>query len=181
VLEQDASPTIKLETPAQYRKEGGALNRRSQKKRDRFAEIDQILREISHQALCHCGDNTLDETITRDVMDGVEKLTTSSRLKRALGPNGKRKCPDCEAGWTQKLSTKNTGPVHKTPPKGPGTDISADVVGPMPRSINGYTLFLIIICLQTKFIYIVGLKEQSDMHIKLREYMALIKRADVKH
>ena len=107
-------------------KECRNTDRRTQKKRDRFAEIDQTLREISHDAMSHCGDHTLDETITRQVMDGTEALTTSGRLKLALGPLGKRKCKHCEAGWAQKQHT--TGPVHKTPPKGPGTDISADVV-----------------------------------------------------
>jgi hypothetical protein len=99
-------------------------------------------------------------------MDGTEAQTTSGRLKRALGPLGKRKCKHCEAGWAQKQSTKNTGAVHKKAPKGPGTDVSADVVGPMPTSIDGNNLFLITICMQTKWIWMRGLKDQSEMHLK---------------
>ena len=129
--------------------------------------------------MSHCGDHTLDETITRQVMDGTEALTTSGRLKLALGSLGKRKCKHCEAGWAQKQHT--TGPVHKTPPKGPGTDISADVVGPMPTSIDGKNLFLITICMQTKWIWMSGLKNQSDMHLKFDEYLAITKRMDMKH
>ena len=39
-------------------KEYRNTDRRTQKKRDRFAEIDQTLREISHDAMSHCGDHT---------------------------------------------------------------------------------------------------------------------------
>jgi hypothetical protein len=120
--------------------------------------------------MIHCGDHTLDETTTRQVMDGTEALTTPGRLKRALGPLGKRKCKHCEAGWAQKQHTRNNGPVHKTPPKGPQALISADVVGPIPTSINGNNLFLITICMQTKWIWMSGLKDQSDMHLKFGEY-----------
>jgi hypothetical protein len=131
--------------------------------------------------MSHCGDKTLDETITRVVMDGTEKLMTLSRLERALGYQGKRKCKHCKACKAQKQSTKISGAVHKTPPKGPGTDVSADVVGPIPTSIEGNTLFLLIICIQTKWIYICGLKDQKDMHLKFDEYLALMRREDVKH
>ena len=41
------------------------------------APVDEVLREIVHDALSHCGDQTLDETITRKVMHDVEELTTS--------------------------------------------------------------------------------------------------------
>ena len=92
-----------LKSPKQRKqKERKTTDRRTHKKRDRFVEIDQVLREISHDAMSHCGDHTLDEAITRQVMDGTEALTTSGRLKRALGPLGKRKCKHCEAGWAQK-------------------------------------------------------------------------------
>jgi hypothetical protein len=92
-----------LKSPKQKKqKERKTTDRRTYKKRDRFVEIDQVLRETSHDAMSHCGDHTLDETITRQVMDGTEALTTSGRLKRALGPLGKRKCKHCEAGWAQK-------------------------------------------------------------------------------
>ena len=130
---------------------------------------------------CHCGDGTLYETITRQVMDGMEGMTTSGRIKRALGPHGKRRCKHCEAGWSRKQSTKSSGIVHKTPPKGEGTDISADVIGPVRKSVEGYTLMLIIVDLQTKYLYVRGLKEQRDMHTKFDEYCSLMKRLDVKH
>jgi hypothetical protein len=183
VDEDELERQAQLDEEADHPMQGGAAtnNRRQQKQRHRRPEIDQVLREISHDALCHCGDKTLDETITRQVMDGGEKLTTSGRLKRALGPKGKRKCRHCEAGWAQKQSTKNSGMVHKTPPKGAGTDVSADVVGPMPRSIEGHNLFLIVIDLQTKWIYIAGMKDQADMHLRFDEYLALMKREDMKH
>jgi hypothetical protein len=83
---------------------GTTSNRRSQKKRDRYAAIDQRLRDISHDAMSHCGEKTLDETITREVMNGCEKLPTSERLERALGLLRKL-CSHCETGKAQKQST----------------------------------------------------------------------------
>ena len=145
--------------------------RRRQTKRERTMQIDQILRNVAHDALCHCGDGTLDETITRQVMDGMEGMTTSTRIKRELGPGGKPKCKHCEAGWSRKQSIRSTGEVHKESPKGEGTDISADVIGPVRTSIEGFTLMLIIVCLQTKHLYVRGLKEQRDMHIKFDEWL----------
>lgn len=140
-------------------------------KRDQRTPIDELVRGVAHDALCHCGDGTLDETITRQVMDGMEGMTTSGRIKRALGPHGKRRCKHCEAGWSRKQSTRSSGIVHKkTPPKREGTDISADVIGPVRKSVEGYTLMLIIVDLQTKYLYVRGLKEQRDMHVKFDEY-----------
>ena len=40
---------------------------------------------------------------------------------------------------------------------------------------------LIIVDLQTKYLYVRGLKEQRDMHTKFDEYCSLMKRLDVKH
>jgi len=145
------------------------------------APVDEVLREIVHDALSHSGDQTLDETITRKVMHGVEELTTSGRIVRMKGPKGKRKCKHCEAGWSKKQSTKQSGVVHKTPPKGEGTDISADVIGPFRQSVEGYIYMLVIVDMETKFLYIRGLKDQREMHERFAEYCALMKRLNKKY
>ena len=163
----------------------GAKQRRKKKKPHSAAlrpKIDEVLRKLAHDSLSHCGDRTLDETITREVMWGVENIATSGRIEREKGPHGKRKCKHCEAGWAHKQTTKNSGPVHKIVTLGEGTDCSADVIGPFPRaSIEGYIYMLVIIDFQTKYLYVRGLKDQQEMHEKFEEFCTEMKRLDKKY
>jgi hypothetical protein len=57
VDEDELERQAQLDEEADHPMQGGAAtnNRRQQKQRHRRPEIDQVLREISHNALCHCG------------------------------------------------------------------------------------------------------------------------------
>jgi len=134
-------------------------------------------RETAHAALSHCGERTLDETITKGIMDGMENLQTKQQMYTKLGK--KKLCRHCQRGKNSKKSTKNTSSPHTDKPKGPGTDISADVIGPFTPSICGATYMLVIVCMKTKYMYVKSISDQADLHIQFEEYRALMKAKDV--
>jgi hypothetical protein len=137
-------------------------------------------REDIHKALAHIGNESLDNTITKGVMGGLEHIATSKQLEDQ-GLEIPKRCTHCDAGMGHKQSTRHANSPHQIQPLGPGTAISADVIGPMRPSINGNTLMVVVMCMTTKYMYVRGLKHQRDMHIEFERYRALMKNRDIKH
>jgi hypothetical protein len=48
-------------------------------------------RETAHAALSHCGERTLDETITKSIMDGMEHLQKKQQMYTKLGRRRRRR------------------------------------------------------------------------------------------
>ena len=84
-------------------------------------------REDIHKALAHIGNESLDNTITKGVMGGLEHIATSSQL-RDQGLEIPKRCIHCDVGMGQKQSTPSFHSPHQIQPLGPGTAISADVI-----------------------------------------------------
>ena len=139
-------------------------------------------REYIHKALAHIENESLDNTITKGVMEGLEHIATSKQLKDQ-GLEIPKRCKNCDAGMGQKQTTHpgQANTPHQIRPLGPGTAISADVIGPMRPSINGNTLMAVVMCMTTKYIYVRGLKHQRDMHNEFERYRALMINRDIKH
>jgi hypothetical protein len=137
-------------------------------------------REDIHKSLGHIGNYSLDNTITKGIMGGLEHIATSKQLEDQ-GLEIPKRCTHCDAGMGHKHSTRHANSPHQIQPLGPGTAISADVIGPMRSSINGNTLMVVVMCMTTKYMYVRGLKHQRDMHIEFERYRALMKDRYIKH
>jgi hypothetical protein len=171
-----AGETTQVTPKKRIRTPRGQLDKRTPQA---IAIEEERERETAHAALSHCGERTLDETITKGIMDGMENLQTKQQMYTKLGK--KKLCRHCQRGKNSKKSTKNTSSPHKENPQGPGTDISADVIGPFTPSISGATYMLVIVCMKTKCMYVKSISDQADLHEQFEKCRAIMKAKDVKY